>query len=40
MSTIERIWKLRQARSTEKATDSIIDIMQRVSMPDPTPRSI
>jgi hypothetical protein len=39
-SLIERTWKLRQSYATEKATDAIIDLMQRQSVPDPLPRSI
>jgi hypothetical protein len=37
---IERTWMLRKAYATEKATDAIIDLMQRNPMPDPLPRSI
>jgi hypothetical protein len=37
---LERTWRLRQTYATEKATDAIIDLMQRHSMPDPIPRSI
>lgn len=39
-SHIERTWKLRQSYATEKASDAIIDLMQRQPMPDPLPRSI
>lgn len=37
---LERTWTLRQAFATEKATDAIVDLMQRQTMPDPLPRSI
>jgi hypothetical protein len=39
-SHLERTWKLRQVYTTEKATDAIIDLMQRQPMPDSLPRSI
>ena len=34
---LERTWKLRQTYATEKATDAIVDLMQRQPMPDPLP---
>lgn len=37
---LEQTWKLRQAYTTEKACDAIIDLMQRQPIPDPLPRSI
>ena len=37
---LDQTWKLRQTYATERATDAIIDLMQRHSMPDPLPRSI
>ena len=39
-SYLNRTWKLRQSYATEKATDAIVDLMQRQPMPDPLPRSI
>jgi hypothetical protein len=37
---LERTWKLKQTYATEKATDAIVDLMQRHPMPDPLPRSV
>ena len=39
-SHFEQTWKLCQAYSVERATDAIVDLMQRQPMPDPLPRSI
>jgi hypothetical protein len=37
---LEQMWRLHQTYATEKAADAIIDLMQRLPMPDPVPRSI